>query len=81
MNALDIFWVKSSGHFLVVITNVANTIGQLTQGVQEQSPCQVQQTPSKHCSVSGQGVRGKAPARISKHCSVSGLGWVRFGFG
>ena len=51
---------------------------------------------SKHSSVSGQGCRCKAPARVSKHCSVSRLGlgqvclrlgldlgqvWVRFGLG
>ena len=30
---VDIFWVNSSGHFLMVITNSANTVEQPTQGV------------------------------------------------
>ena len=36
---MEIFWVNSSGHFLMVITNSANTVSQPTQGVRGQSPC------------------------------------------
>ena len=47
---VDIFWVNSSGHFLVVITNgwSANAGG---------APAGF----SKHCSVSGHGVRVRSP--------------------
>ena len=36
---VNIFWVNSSGHFLMVITNSANTVDQPMQGVRGQSPC------------------------------------------
>ena len=36
---VDIFLVNSSGHFLMLITNSANTVGQPTRGVRGQSPC------------------------------------------
>ena len=36
---VDIFLVNSSGHFLMVITKSANTVGQPMQGVQGRSPC------------------------------------------
>ena len=42
------FLVNSSGHFLMVITNSANTVGQPTQRVPGKAPARV----SEHCSVS-----------------------------
>ena len=36
---VDIFWVNSSGHFFMVITNSANTVDQAMQGVRGQKPC------------------------------------------
>ena len=64
---MAIFWVNSSGHFLVVITNgwSANAGGAGAKPLLVSAnivPCQVR------------GCGGKAPARISKHCSVSGFG-------
>ena len=57
-----------SGHFLMVIMNSAETVGQLTQGMLGEALARL----SEHCSVSGQGVRGEAPARLSEHCLVPG---------
>ena len=44
---VDIFWVNFSGHFLMVITNGANTVGQPQLGVRAESPARL----SEHCSV------------------------------
>ena len=43
---MDIFWVNSSGHFLMVTTNSVNTVGHLMMGVWRGSPCYVKQTLS-----------------------------------
>ena len=56
----------SRGHFLVVITNGANTIGQPTQGLRGAKPL-VGSGNTVQCQVRGCG--GEAPARISKHCA------------
>ena len=62
----EFLWtVNSHGHFLKVITNVANAGGAGAKpllGSENNVQCQVR------------GCGGEAPARISKHCSVSGQG-------
>ena len=61
---MDMFWVNSSGHFLMVIKNGANTGGAWAKhllGSANTVQCQVR------------GFSGEAPARISKHFSASGL--------
>ena len=44
--------VNSCGHFLMVITNGATAVGEV---------CKAPARFSEHCTVSGQGVRGRSP--------------------
>ena len=57
--------VNSCGHFLMVITNVANAGGAGAKPL-------LGSANTVQCQVRGCG--GKAPGRISKHSSASGLG-------
>ena len=61
---MEIFWVNSSGHFLVVITNgcSANTGGAGAKPL-------LGSANTIWCPV--RGCRGKSSVRISEHCSVS----------
>ena len=59
---MDIFLVNSSGHFLMVITNGANTVGQPMQGMRGVKPL-LDSGNTVLCHV--RGCRGKVLARVS----------------
>ena len=62
---VDIFWVNSSGHFLVVITNGANAGGAGAKPL-------VGSANTVQCQVMG--CRGEASGRFRKDCSFPGQG-------
>ena len=65
------FWVNSSGHFLMVITNSANTVGQPMQGCGGEAPATLSNHFRARLGQVGLGWLFWVRNRL-------GLGWVRF---
>ena len=74
--------MNSSGHFLMVITNSANTVGQPQRGCRDKAltsrPTYKVQRTLFSVRLGGLGAKPLL-RRVSKYCSVSRLGLVWFG--